>query len=154
MDWCFCFFWATVCETFCRMLSDCCPVLSVMLVYCGQTVGWIKMKLGMQVGLGPGHVVLDGYPASPPSKGHSPPIFIFGPYLLWPNGWMDQDGTWHVGRPRPRPHCARWGCSSPPQKWGTATHPQFSVHVYCGQTAGWIKMAFGMEVDSAQATLC
>jgi len=35
-------------------------VLSVTLVYCGQTVAWIKMKLGMQVGLGPGHIVLDG----------------------------------------------------------------------------------------------
>jgi len=23
---------------------------------------------------------------------------------------------------------------------------QFSAHVYCGQTAGWIKMALGMEV--------
>jgi len=36
-----------------------CPVrLSVTLVYCGgQTVGWIKMKLGMQVGLVPGHCV-------------------------------------------------------------------------------------------------
>jgi len=21
---------------------------------------------------------------------------------LWPNGWMDQDETWHAGRPRPR----------------------------------------------------
>ena len=20
---------------------------------------------------------------------------------LWPNGWMDQDETWHAGRPRP-----------------------------------------------------
>jgi len=29
------------------MLSDCClSVLSVMLVYCGQMVGWINMKLG------------------------------------------------------------------------------------------------------------
>ena len=28
-----------------------------------QMVGWIKMKLGMQVGLGPGHIVLDGHPA-------------------------------------------------------------------------------------------
>jgi len=37
--------------------------LSVMLVYCGQKIGWIKMKLGMQVCLGPGHVVLDGDPA-------------------------------------------------------------------------------------------
>ena len=35
-------------------------------------VGWIKMKLGMQVGLGPGHIVLDGDPAPLPPKGHSP----------------------------------------------------------------------------------
>ena len=21
--------------------------------------------------------------------------------VLWPNGWMDRDETWHVGRPRP-----------------------------------------------------
>jgi len=58
------------------MLSDRCPVflsvLSVTLVYCGQTVGWIKMKLGMQVGLGPGHIVLDGDPAPSPPQGHSP----------------------------------------------------------------------------------
>ena len=32
--------------------------------------GWIKMALGMDVGLGPGHTVLDGKPAPP--KGHSP----------------------------------------------------------------------------------
>ena len=25
-------------------------------------VGWIKMPLGKVVGLGPGHIVLDGYP--------------------------------------------------------------------------------------------
>ena len=34
--------------------------LCVTLVYCGQTVGRIKMKLGMQVRFGPGHIVLDG----------------------------------------------------------------------------------------------
>ena len=27
------------------------------------------------------------------------------------SGWMDQDETWHEGRPRPRPHCTRWGPS-------------------------------------------
>jgi len=54
------------------------------------------MPLGTEVGLGPGHIVLDGDPAPPPQKG------------------------------------------------GTA--PQFSAHVYCGQTAGWIKMPLGMEV--------
>jgi len=43
------------------VLSVC---LSVTLVHCGETVGsWIKMKLGMEVGLGPDHIVLDGYPA-------------------------------------------------------------------------------------------
>jgi len=50
-------------------------VLSVTLVYCGQTVGWIRMKLGMQVSLGPGHIVLDGDPAPPSPKGHRLPQF-------------------------------------------------------------------------------
>ena len=61
-------FWVTVCKTVHPMLSDHSPVrLSVTLVYCGQTVGWIKMKLGMEVGLGPGDNALDGYPASTPN---------------------------------------------------------------------------------------
>jgi len=29
---------------------------------CGQTIGWIKMALGKDAGLGPGHIVLDGDP--------------------------------------------------------------------------------------------
>jgi len=37
-------------------------------------VGWIKMKLGMQVGLGLRHIVLDGDLAHPPPKGDSPQI--------------------------------------------------------------------------------
>jgi len=43
--------------------------LSVTFVHCGQTVGRIKMKLGKQVGLGSGHIVLDGDPAPPPQRG-------------------------------------------------------------------------------------
>ena len=60
--------------------------------------------------------------------------------VLWPNGWMDQDETWHADRPQ------RWqhGDTTPPKR-GT-THPHFSAHVYCGQTAGWIKMPRGVEV--------
>jgi len=34
--------------------------------------------------------------------------------VLWLNNWMDQDETWHVGRPQSRPHCVRWGSSSSP----------------------------------------
>jgi len=48
--------------------------MSVTFVHCGQTVGRIKMKLGMQVGLGHGHIVLDGDPAPSP-KGAQPPNF-------------------------------------------------------------------------------
>jgi len=40
------------------------------------------MPLGMEVGLGPGHIMFDRDPALP-QKGHSP---NFGPYPLWPNG--------------------------------------------------------------------
>ena len=107
----------------------CLSLLSVTLVYCGQTVGWIKMKLCMQLGLGSGHILSDGDTAPLPPKGHSPPII--GPYLLWPNGCTDQDATWYEGEPRPRPHCVTWGPSLPPKR---DTTPQFSVHVYCGQT--------------------
>jgi len=64
--------------------------------------------------------------------------------ILWPNSWMDQDGTWCVGRPRSRSHCARWGPSCPPKKG--AQPPQFLAHVYCVQTAGWIKIPLDMEV--------
>ena len=34
--------------------------------------------------------------------------------VLWPNGWMDQDETWHAGRPRPWLHCV--GPAPPPLK--------------------------------------
>jgi len=85
-----------------------------------------------------------GTQPSSPKIGRSPPIF--GPYLLCPNGIIDQNATWYGGRPRPRRHCVRRGSSSPPQKWGGAL-PQSSARVYCGQTAGWIKMALGMEVS-------
>jgi len=74
------------------MLSDRCPVcLSLCNVgIFWQTVRWIKMKLGIEVG-------------------------------------------------SPRPHCVQWGPSS--------------THVYCGQTAGCIRIPLGTVVDLAQATL-
>jgi len=60
-------------------------------------------------------------------------------------GWMDQDETWHAGRPRPWPHWVRWGPSSPSPK-GAQPPPQFSAHTWYGQMAGWIKMPLGMEL--------
>ena len=62
---------------------------------------WLKMSLGMELGLGPGDFVLDGDPRFPPQKG---------------------------------------GGRAPPQK------KKISAHVYCGQTAGWMKLVLGTEV--------
>ena len=89
-------------------------------MYCDQTVGWIKTKLGTEVGLDPGHIVLDGDPA-PPKGGTAPPIF--GSCLLWPNDFMDKDATWYQvglglagivtdGDPAPLPQ--KGGAQQPP----------------------------------------
>ena len=61
---------------------------------------------------------------------------IFGPYLLWPNGWMDQDAAWYGGRHRPRLHCVRREPSSPSPKGHS---PQFSTNVCCGLTAATVQ---------------
>jgi len=41
---------------------------------CGQMVGWMKMPLGKEVGLSPGHIVLDGDPAPTAAPPHFRPM--------------------------------------------------------------------------------
>jgi len=100
--------------------------LSVTLVYRGQTVGWIKVPRGMYVGLGPGHIVLDGDPAHPP-KGAQPP---FSAHVCCGHtaGWIKMPlGRYYVGRPRPRRHGVRVRCepSSSSPKMGRSPLPNF-----------------------------
>jgi len=57
-------------------------------------VGWIKMKFGMEIGLSPGHIALDGDSAPLPKTGKPT---IVGPCLLWQNVWIDHDATWCRG---------------------------------------------------------
>ena len=59
---------------------SCVSVCHVTLVYCGQTVGWTKMPLVTEVGLSPGHIVLDGNPALPPPKRKAvaPTFMVYG----------------------------------------------------------------------------
>jgi len=123
-------FWATVCKTVRPMLSvrclsvclSCpvhsCPVcLSVTLVYCGQTVGWIEVKLGMQVGLGPGHIVLGGDPVPLPQRGIPP----FSAHICFGQmaAWIKMPLVMEIGLGPG--DCVRWGPSPP---------PKFSAHVY------------------------
>ena len=56
---------------------------------------------------------------------------------------MDQNETWHAGRPQLWPYCVRWGPSSPLPKEHS---PQFVAHVYCGQMAVCIRILLDTEV--------
>jgi len=86
-----------------------------------------------------------------PNKGGGQQPLIFGPCLLWPNGWMDPYVTWYEGRPRPMPHCVRWKPSSPPK--GAQQPCSTSAHVYCGQTAGWIKIPLSEEIGLGRSDI-
>jgi len=103
-----------------------------------MSVYWIKMPPGMEVGLGPGHTVLDRDPAPPPKKkqkGYSP-CPIFSPRLLYQTaGWIKMPLCTEVGLGSG--HIVLDGDLAPPKKGHS---PHFSTYVYCGQTAGWIKM--------------
>ena len=85
-----------------------------------QTAGWIKMPLGAEEGLGPNDIVSNG-DAAPPRKDTAP---NFRPMSIVPNGWMDQDVTWHGCRPRHKRHVLDGDQSSPPKKGGGQT-PNF-----------------------------
>jgi len=118
---------------------SCLSVLSVTLVYCGQTVGWIKMKLGMVVGIRPGHVVLDGDPAPPSPKG-AQPQFSAHVCCGQTTKWIKMPLGREVGL---GPGEIVLDEDPAPSKGHS---PQFSAHVCCGQTAGRIKMRLGTEV--------
>jgi len=97
----------------------------------------------MQVGLGPGHIVLDGDQALLSQRCTAPTQFsahiCCGQMAAW-------NATWYGARPQPRRLCVRWGPRSASPKKGVEPTPQFSVDFYCGQTAACIKMPLGMEV--------
>jgi len=100
---------------------------------------WIKMQLGTEVGFGSGDIVLHGDPAHTPHKGgRAPnfrPIFIVAKRL---DASRCHHATWFGGRPhrlRPDNFVVDGDPAAPPQKGRSL---QFSVHVYCGQTAAYM----------------
>jgi len=124
------------------VLSVC---LSVTMVYCGQTVKWIKMKLGMEVmGLGPGHIVLDGDTAPLPRKGcrlqspHFSAHFYCGQTARCIKMPLGVEVGLSLG------DIVLDGDPAYPHQKGHS--PQFSANVRCGQTTGWTKMSPGMKV--------
>jgi len=68
-------------------------------------------ELGMQVGLGHDHMVLDVDPAPPLQRDIDP---------LQPNGCIDQVATWYGGRPRPGDFVLDGDPTNPSPKGGVA----------------------------------
>jgi len=126
-------------------LSVCLSCLSVTFVHCDQTVGPIKMKLGTQVGLGPGHIVLDGDPAPPPPKGRATTQFSALICCGLMAGWIKMPLGMELGL-SPGDFVLDGDPALPSPTRGQSLPLQFSAHFYCGQTAGCIKMSLGMEV--------
>jgi len=97
-------------------------------VCCGQTAGWIKISLGMEVGLCRGHIVLDGDP--PPQRGTAPSQFLahvccgqMAGWIKMPPGTVVDLGPGHI---------LLDGAHLPLRK-GAHQPPLFLSHVCCGQ---------------------
>jgi len=110
--------------------------------YCDQTVGWIKMPLGMEVDLGPGDIIRG--PNSPRKGAHTTPTFrpmsIVVKLMQVCRILLDTK----IGF-RPGDIVVDGDCSSP-TKGAEHPPPNFSAHDYCGQTVGGIKVLLGTEV--------
>ena len=112
--------------------------VSVTLVYCCQTVGWIKMKLGMQASLSPGHIALDGSMVPLSQRRTPPPSFSAHICCCQMARWIKMPLGSKVGL-YPQ-HCIRWGV--PPQKRGQSPpnfRPLSTVHAngWMDQDSTW-----------------
>jgi len=100
-------------------------------VCCGPMAEWIKMSLGMEVGLGPSDFVLDGELGTQLlslKRGQSPQ-FSADVYCGQTAACIKMPHGMEVG---PGDFMLDGDAAPPPQKEGRAS-PQFSADVYCGQ---------------------
>jgi len=93
------------------------------------------MPLGMEVGFGPGHIILDWDPA-PPKKGQSPQ---FSAHVCCGHtaAWIKMPLAAKVGFCPG--HFVLHGIQLSPHK---GRRPQFSAYVYCGQTVAHLSFCW------------
>ena len=97
-------------------------------IRCGQMAGWIKMPLGMDVGLNPGDFVTGTQ--LPSQKGGGAPNLR--PMSIVPKR-LDEDATWYGSRPDIGPgHIVLDEDPALPAKREQQPPPLFSALVYCG----------------------
>ena len=105
------------------------------------------MPLGMEVGLGPGDIVLDG-DLLPLRKGDTaapqfPRHFSADVYCEQTAGWIKMPLGTEIGLGPS--HIVLEGIQ-PPKKEGHSPPHRFSAHVCCRHMAEWIKMPLGTKV--------
>jgi len=107
------------------------------------------MKLDMTVGLGAGHIALDGDPALPFTKGHSRQ-FSAGICCGQMAGWIKMQLGREVGLVPS--DIVLDGDPAPPLE-KRRDSPQFLAHVYCGETAEYNLLSLSYKVlTSTQPT--
>ena len=102
--------------------------------YCGQTAACMKIPLGMELGLVPGDIVLDGDHAPLHKRGRSPPPFSAHDYCGQTAGWMKLVLSMEIGLSPG--DFALDGDSAPLPQTGAEPAPQFSAHFYVPN--GWM----------------
>ena len=94
--------------------------------------GWLKMPLGMEVGLSPRDILLDEEQALP-KRGYSSPLTFRPMYCGQTAGWIKMPVPLGTGVGL-GPGTVLDVDPAPPKKRHSTPH--FSAHVCCGQTAG------------------
>jgi len=141
-------------QPFLKRFALCCRIvvclfcLSIILMYCGRTIGWIKMKLDVQVGINHGHIVSDGDQRPLPQRGAGPNFRLI-------YGWMDQDATCRKVGLDPSDIVLHRDPAPHPQKGDRAPHPlNFRpTHIVAERLDG-SRCYLVWRQASAQATLC
>jgi len=107
-------------------------------VYCGQTAEWMRWHWAWRWALVQATLCKMATQLPLQKSGAEAPR-NFGTSLVWPNGLMHQNALGMEVGLSPR-NFVLDGDQPPSPKRG------FSANVYCGQTAGWIKMPLGADV--------
>jgi len=125
------------------------PILGPCLLWPGQTAQWIKMPHDLEVGLGPGHIVLDGDPASHPKNWAQPP-FLANVCCGQMAGWINMPLSTEVGLGPS--HTVLHGDPAPRPRRGTP--PNFRPMSVVVKLLGGSRCHLVRRYASVQATLC
>ena len=121
-------------------------------VYCNQMAGWMKLVLGMEVGLSPGDFVLDGDTALPKKGTEHPPQFSANLYCAKTAGCITMPLGMEVGL-SPGDFVFD-GDPAPSAKRGQSPLPNFRLMPIVAKRLDGSRWRLAWRWVLVQATLC